>query len=217
MPATIPSLPTLFQVYADNVFVRIVYLPLFGISRLGGVLALPEPAFLALSAVALVLILYLLARWTKIDSSGVRVLALTTASAMAVFPLTAITRPYGLGLLQRPNLILGGMRYDVLPSVLALLLAAAILVRPFSSRSRQVGAALLLALVANNVLAQSFFQPPQPFRPFVWEWPRQADRIERALAKRRAGLLHRSVVVKAIPCRPGPPNYGPLKTVTVAP
>ncbi len=216
-PATIPSLATLFRVFADNLFVRMVYLPLLGIPRLGAVLALPEPAFLALSAAAIVLAGYALARFTKIDSAGVRLLAVVTASAMTVFPLTAATRPYGLGVLLRPNVIVGGMRYDVLPSILALLLASAILVRPRSPRARQVACALLLALVANNVLAEPFIQPAQPFRPFVWEWPRQADRIERALAKRRAGRLRRSVVVKEIHCRPGRPTWEPLGRLTVAP
>jgi SAM-dependent methyltransferase len=216
-PATMPSLPTLFQVFADNLFVRVLYLPLLGIPRLEGVLALPEPAFLALSAVALVLAWYVFARFSRIDSAGVRLLVIGTASTMMVFPLTALTRHYGLGVLLRPNVIVGGMRYDVLPSILALLLASAILVRPRSPRARQVGGALLLALVANNVLAEPFIQPAQPFRPFVWEWPRQADRIERALAKRRAGRLRRSVVVKEIHCRPGRPTWGPLGKLTVAP
>lgn len=217
LPATIPSWPSLLQVYTDNLFVRIVYLPLLGIPRLGAVLALPELAFLALSAVALALVLYVLARFATIDSSGRRLLVLATASAMTVFPLTALTRPYGMDVLLRPNLIMGGMRYDVLPSILALLLASLLLVRPTWPRAGQVGAALLLALVANNVLAQSFLQPAQPFRPFVWEWPRQAERIESALAKRRAGRLHRKVVVKQIHSRPGRPTWQPLRELTIAP
>jgi SAM-dependent methyltransferase len=217
LPATIPSWPSLLQVYTDNLFVRIGFLPLLGIPRMGGVLALPELAFLALSAAGLGFVLYGLARFTTIDSSGLRVLVLATGSAMTVFPLTALTRPYGMDVLLRPNLIVGGMRYDVLPSILALLLASLLLVRPSRPRAGQLGAALLLALVANNVLAQSFLQPAQPFRPFVWEWPRQAERIENALAKRRAGRLHRPVVVKEIHSRPGRPTWQPLRQLTIAP
>jgi hypothetical protein len=214
-PSAIPSVLTLLQVFADNLFVRIIYLPLLGISRLGPILALSPSAFLALSAAALALLLLVLARFTKIDSAGLVVLGIAIASAMTVFPVTAVTRSYGLGVLLRPSLTTGG-RYDVLPSIVALVIAAAILVRRSSPRSFQMGGAMLLAVVVNNVLVVPLFWPAQPFLPFIWEWPRQAARIEEALDKRRVGALRRSVVVKEIRCRPGLP-FGPIRDLTIAP
>jgi hypothetical protein len=213
-PEIRPSLPQLAEVFSDNIFVRQLFLPVLGRPRLGPILALSDPAFVILSLLVLQAVAWAIARTTTIDGRGWCALAVAVACVHAVFPVTAITRYYALPTLLRPNLAFGG-RYDIAPGVLALVLGAAVLA-PAATRWQKTAAALLMALIAINLRAQPLYEPPQPFRPFVWEWPRQSDRIERALSRRQSGRLRRPVVVSDILCRPGPP-FGPLRTIVISP
>jgi hypothetical protein len=213
-PASRPSLAALTAVFGDNVLVRLFYLPLLGRPGMDFVLPLSAWAFLALSVLAIVPIALLVRRTTRLDAEGGRALALAVACGMSVFPVTAITRDYALGVLRRSNLIFG-TRYDVFPTVVALILAGALLAPLFVGWRRFVAAGLFAA-VAVHVLREPFYRAPDAFRPFVWEWPGQAERIESALALRRQGTLEQPVVVQQIGCRPGS-AWGSLRVLVISP
>jgi hypothetical protein len=215
-PSQHPTLTELATVYGDNLLVRVLYLPLLGRLSLGPVLASPEGAFLGLSLLVIAVLGYLAARHNPIPAKDIGVLLLTVACALAVFPLTAVTRYYALPNLLRPGLVTGG-RYDLVPSVIALVLWGAVLLPRGTGTRWRLAAVAALALFAINLRSRPLYEPPRPFRPFVWEWPGQSDRIDRALERRAAGRLRRTVVVNEIHCRPGPPVFGAVRQVAISP
>lgn len=215
-PRRMPSAEVLAQVFADNTFVRLVYVPTLGIRRLAPVLQLSTSSFLLLSTLALVLLIYAYGRVARIDSESAYVLAFATLAAISPLVMAAAVRYYALDVLMRPNIILG-TRYSLLPSILALILGYMLLTRPLARRSWQLVASLALVGMTVNILAEPLYYPPHPFRPFVWEWPRQAEKIQRTLDRRRAGTLRRTVIIGDIPCRPGPPYFGSIVALRISP
>jgi hypothetical protein len=109
-------------------------------------------------------------------------------------------------MLRRPEAYLGG-RHAFVPSVLSLLLLGLWLTRSARSRWARAASAALLLWAVSNILSEPLYQHAWPFRPFVWEWPRQSAAIDQALGDRRAGRLAAPVVVKDIHCRPDSPDW----------
>jgi hypothetical protein len=181
-----------------------------------------EPIFVAVSIVAALAVVWGLRRIARIDAEGGRALALGMTGLMSAYPLTTITRSYGISVLQRGNAMAIHTRYAVIPSILAILLAWTILARPFRSVPWKVAACALLAwLSVSTVAVNPVYVPPHAFEPFAAEWPQQAAILQRALDKRRGGRLRGPVVVEQIWCRPRgepfEPDFPPIPRVTVAP
>ncbi len=171
--------------------------------------------FLFLSAVLLAGYSYAVARRRALDAEGARLLTVTVLSAMAVFPLIALVRSYGLGFLRRPTFHLGG-RIALVPSVLALLLLWLWLARAARSGLGRAGAVVLLTWTTVNVLFEPPYQGRGPFQPFASEWPGQAAIIEKALQDRKAGRLREPVVLAEIRCRPRSPVQR-IEDLTITP
>jgi len=205
-PEELPGPVPLALVYLENLFVRLGFVPLLPHRWIGAVRRMPDLLFFPLSALLLAGYVGALARRRVFDAEGARVLAVTVLSAMAIFPLTALARSYGLPMLRRPEVYLGG-RAALVPSVVALVLLWSWLARPARGGRGRAAAAALLAWTTLNVLFEPLYARPWPFRPFVWEWPRQSAAIERALRDRRAGRLREPVVVRDIHCRPDSPVW----------
>ena len=203
----------LLAVFLDNLFLRVVWVPLAGRTGLAGVMALPSLPFLLVSSLALAGAVVAVGRRRVLDRGGAAVLGAAVLGAMSVYPMIALARTYGLGILRRPEVQLTG-RYALVPSVLVLVLLWTWLARPARSRLGRAAGAALLAWTTANVLSEPLYVPPEPRRPFVWEWRYQAAAIDRALAARKAGRLEEPVVIDAIHCRPRP---WVLRNVTISP
>jgi hypothetical protein len=202
-PFKVALLPpdTLAEVYFDNLFVRLGYLPLLGQRWLPRVMGMDEASFLLVSTALLVLCLYVMSRAARIDSSGAAVLGVTVTSAMAIFAAIVLARSYGLAALRRPSLVFA-TRYDVMPGLLALVLIWTWVYRPWRVRGWRLPRYALLAWLTMNVIGRLHFQAPEPLLPFAWEWPAQAATIQAALEARREGTLREPVVVPVVRCRP---------------
>jgi len=209
-----PPLDALADVYLHNSFMRLVYLPLLGLHGLAPVTEMSQTAFLLLSTALLVLCLGLMGRAGRVDAAGATVLGAIVASALALFPVTALVRFYGLAMLWRPSLAFS-TRYDVAPSILVLILAWTWLHPPGRAGGRRLARYALLAWLTTNVMVEPLFRAPEPFLPFAWEWPGQAAAIEAALAAKRAGRLREPVTIRDIRCQP--PSYTPRAHVRISP
>lgn len=204
-PTEIPGPITLLGVYVDNVFIRLCLIPLLGRRLVERVIDLPYVFYVIPAALILGYVLAVTRR-RVLDAAGARVLAATILGGMALFPLIALARIYGLYLLRLKPFLFAG-RYSLVPSVFALLLLYVWLARPARSLPLRLGAAVFLAWTTLNVLVEPLYLPPAPFVPFVWEWPQQAATIEQALQDKKAGRLRQPVVVSNIHCRPHFPTW----------
>jgi hypothetical protein len=205
VPTERPGLETLAFVYVDNVFLRLVFIPLAGRWIEYG-RAMPAAPFYLVSTALLAGYIYAVVRKRALDAEGGRVLAVAIIATMAHFPLTALARSYGAAMFFRPYAYLGG-RHALMPSILVLLLLGLWLARPARSRWARAFSLALLLWATSNILSEPLYEHAWPFRPFVWEWPRQAATIDKALADRRAGRLTAPVVLKDIHCRPDEPYW----------
>jgi len=205
-PDELAGLPTLALVYLDNLCLRLVFVPLARPRWIRYVYAMTDVTFFGLSAALLLAYLYAVGRKRDLDPEGKRVVLVTVPSAMAVFPLTALVRSYGLAILGRHQFYMGG-RNALVASILALLLFWQWLGRPAGPLPRRAPALAFLAWTTLNILYEPLLVPVGPFRPFVWEWPHQAAIIEKALQDRRARRLREPVVVRDIRCRPDSPVW----------
>lgn len=213
-PTELPGFAYLALVYVENLFVRLAFVPLAGL-WIERVRAMPDALFFLISAALLGGYLYAVIRKRALDGEGARVLAVAVLTTMAQFPLIALARDYGIDLLRRPAMHLEG-RYALVPSILSIVLLAVWLTRPARSRVGRASAVALLLWATCNFLSEPLYEHAWPFRPFVWEWPRQSMLIEQALRDRRAGRLAAPVVVKDIHCRPDDPKWR-LPELVIAP
>ncbi len=210
-----PGAGALARVYFENLAIRLGFIPLLPQRWFGFVRALGNAPFLLLSIVLLGGYVGKVVKERVLDAEGAHALAVAVLSAMALFPLTALSRSYGLPMLGRPQVYLAG-RAALVPSVLALLLLWLWLARPRGKGLPRLAATGLLAWSTFCVLFEPLYQTPGPFRPFVWEWPVQAATIDEALRARRSGLLREPVVLGSISCRPESPLWK-ITGLTIAP
>ena len=209
-----PSAGLLGLLYFENLAIRLGFIPLLP-NRWHDLVRQMGSAPFLLSSVALIgSYLWAAFRARRRDGEGARVLALVVLSAMAIYPITALARNYGVAALTRSQITLGG-RAALVPAVLALLLLWQLLARPGMKGVRRVAAAGLLAWTSYCVLHEPFYQPPRPPLAPAWEWPAQAATIDAAFQARRAGTLQEPVVLRKILCRPAPDWK--IKWLTIAP
>ena len=205
-PEVWPDFGFLVVLYLENLSIRLGFIPLVPQSGMPQVQAMGSAPFFLLSVVLVAAYLWRTVEGRVLDGEGTRVFAVAVLSAMALFPLTALARNYGVSLLRRPEIYMG-RRGALVPSVLALLLVWLWLGRPRPRGARRMAAAGLLAWATFCALFEPFYQVPEPLRPFVWEWPVQAAEIEEAVRARRAGTLREDRVVGIISCRPDSPAW----------
>jgi hypothetical protein len=214
-PEHSPGAGVLARVYLENVAIRLGFVPLLPQRWFGFVRELRTAPFLLLSTILLGGYVWRVVKERVLDPEGARVLAVAVLSAMALFPMTALARSYGLTMLSRPEIYLAG-RAALIPSVLALLLLWLWLARPRGKGLRQAAALALLAWSTFCLLFEPLYQPSGAFRPFIWEWPLQARTIEEALRARRSGGLREAVVLGSISCRPDS-RWWKINGLTIAP
>jgi hypothetical protein len=215
-PASPPGPGRLALLYFENLalrlgFVSVVPRPWHDVVRQ------MESTPFVLSSVALIgSYLWVAIRARRRDAEGARVLVVAVLSAMALYPLTALARNYGVTALTRAHVTLGG-RAGLVPAVLALLLLWQLLARPGRRGVWRIAAAGLLAWTTYCVLHERIYQPPPPPLSPAWEWPAQAATIDAALGARRAGTLQEAVVVRQIRCRPAWSPTWKIRRLTIAP
>jgi len=213
-PDPSPSPGLLAVIYFENLAVRLGFLSLVPYRCHEWVRKMPSAPFL-LSSVALIGgYLWAAFRARRRDIEGACVLAVAVLSAMAIHPLTALARNYGVTALTRAEVTLGG-RAGLVPAVLALLLLWQLLAHPGRKGARQVAAIAFLAWTAFCVLHEPYSQPPRPPLEASWMWRTQAATIDAALRARRAGTLQEPVILSKIRCRPAPDWK--IKRLTIAP
>jgi hypothetical protein len=213
-PDVAPRPGLLALIYLENLVFRLGYIPLVPYRWHDAVRKMGDAPFL-LSSVALIgSYLWAALRARRRDAEGARVLVVAVLSAMAIYPLTALARNYGIAALTRAQVTLGG-RAGLVPAVLALLLVWQLLAHPGRKGVMRIATAGLLAWTTCCVLHEPFYQPPRPPLSPAWEWPEQAATIDAALRERRAGTLREAVVVRKIRCRPEPDWK--IKWLTIAP
>jgi hypothetical protein len=214
-PAHLPSPVTLLRVYVDNVLIRLALVPAFGRRAVIRLFALPYVLYMPIAAALILGYVLAVRRRRALDAAGARVLAAAILGGMALFPLIAAARDYAFHQLGSKGFLFE-RRYALVPSVFALVLLYAWLARPARSVPRRLAAAALLAWTSMNVLLEPLYLPPEPFRPFIWEWRQQAPAIEQALRDKKAGRLRQPVVMTDIRCRP-PSRLWKIQGLTIAP
>jgi hypothetical protein len=213
-PGSTPGPGVLAVLYLENVAVRLGFLSVLPYRFHDAVRKMGSVSFL-LSSLALIggyLWAAVRARWR--DAEGSRVLGIAVLSAMAIYPLTALARNYGLAAFTRAQITLGG-RAGLVPAVLALVLLWQWLARPGRKGVRRVATTVLLVWTTFCALHEPYYQPPRPPIAPSWEWPAQASTIDAALHARRTGMLQEAVVIRKILCRPAPDWK--IKWLTIAP
>ena len=214
-PQTLPGFGSLALIYIENLAARLAFIPVVPHRYIDIVRRMGSAPFLVLAASLLGGYVWAVFKARRLDRQGARVLAIAALSAMALFPLTVLARDYGLPVLSRWQVYLGG-RAALVPSVLALVLLWLWLARPVRGALPRAAAAGLLALTTYCVLFEPFYVPPGRLRQSVWEWPVQAVIIDTALRARREGTLREAVVLGDIRCRPHDP-FWKVKKLTIAP
>jgi hypothetical protein len=222
LPSVRPPLTALLQVFADNVLVRLVYIPLLGGRAMNRLFALGEGTFLLLSLPVVAAVVVVLRRLAAVDAEGRRGLALAVLCVMSAFPLTTLTRNYGLVVLRRTPQMDIHQRYALVPAVVALLVVWTALARPVQRRAARIAAYALLAWLSfNTVTLNPVFVAARPLPRFVSDWPQQAATLQSAVDRRRDGTLRRKVVVREIWCRPRgepfEPDVPPIAKIKITP
>jgi hypothetical protein len=202
-PESVPGPGRLAVIYFENLAIRLGFISLLPYRWHNVVRRMHTVPFVLLSVALIGCYLWAAFRARRSDAEGARVLVLAVLCAMAVFPLTALARNYGVIALTRATVTLGG-RAGLVPAVLALLLLWQLFAQPGRKGLRSVTATAFLAWTTFCVLHEPYHQPPSPPLESSWMWPMQASTIDAALHARRAGTLERPVIVKRIGCRPGP-------------
>ena len=216
-PSPAPGPGLLAVIYVENLAIRLGFISLLPSSWHDAVPHMESGPFL-LSSVALIgSYLWAAFRARRRDAEGARVLVLAVLSAMALFPLTALARHYGVPRFTRPQIPLGG-RHALVPAVLALLLLWQLLARPGRKGAQWLAVTGLLAWTTFCILHEPFYQPPGPLLSPPGVWLAQAATIDAALRARRAGTLQEPVVLGKIRCRPTlPRGVWKIRGLTIAP
>lgn len=214
-PTRLPHTVALLRVYVNNIFIRLAFIPVFGRRGIDRVFDLRYVLYLSIPTLLILGYLLAVRRRRALDAAGARVLAATILGGMALFPLIALVRDYSLRQLRIKHFLFEG-RYSLVPSVFALLLLYVWLARPARSVPRRAAAAVFLSWTTMNLLLEPLHVPPEPFRPFLWEWPQQAATIEQALRDKKAGRLRQAVVVTDIHPRPHFPTWK-VQGLTISP
>jgi hypothetical protein len=178
---------------------------------------MPSPVFWLFSVPLLAGWLWAAVSPRRRDPEGARVLAAVVLSAMAVYPLGALARHYGVVAFSRAQATFGG-RFGWIPAVLALLLLWQWLAQPRRTRLQRTAASGLLAWSTFCILHEPYYQPPRPPLTRAGEWYEQAATIDAALDARKAGTLQEPVIIKRVLCRPTePPGVWRIRRLTIAP
>jgi hypothetical protein len=135
---------------------------------------------------------------------------------MAIYPLTALARNYGVASNSRAQMTLGG-RQGLVPAVLALLLLWLWLARPGRNGVRRIVTTVLLAWTTFCILHEPYYQPPNPPLAPPGEWLAQSATIDDAIRARRGGTLQEAVVIRKIRCRPAWHPMWRIRGLTIAP
>ena len=210
-----PGPGLLAVIYFENLVVRLGFISLLPYRWHGVVRKMPSTPFLLLSVAMIGSYLWAAFTARRRDIEGAGVLVVAVLCAMAIFPLTALARNYGVTALTRAEITLGG-RAGLVPAVLALLLLWQLLARRGRKGARRVAATAFLAWTTFCVLHEPYYQPPRPPLESSGTWPTQAATIDEALRARRAGTLQEPVIVRQIRCRPAVPTWK-IRRLTIAP
>jgi hypothetical protein len=215
-PESTPGPAQLARIYFESIAVRLGFLSVLPYRFHGAIRGMGSAPFMLLSLALLGGYLWATfkARWR--DAQGSRVLAIAVLSAMAIYPLTALARNYGVVAFTRTDMSLGG-RHGLVPAVLALLLLWQWLARAEPDVFRAAAASLFLAWTTFCVLHEPYYQPPNPPLAPPGEWRDQATTIDDALRARRAGTLREAVVIRKIRCRPVWSSIWRIRGLTIAP
>jgi hypothetical protein len=215
-PHPLPGPGLLALIYFENLAVRLAFLSLVPNSWHESVRKMETVPFLLLSVALIGSYLWAAYRARRRDLEGLRALVVAVLSSMALYPLTAVARDYGVTAFTRAHATLGG-RAGMVPAVLALLLLWQLLAHPGKKRLGQLAAAGFLAWTTYCILHEPYSQPPRPPLGPAREWPAQAATIDAALRERRAGTLQEPVVIGDIRCRPASSPKWTIRGLTIAP
>jgi len=211
-PAPGPGL--LAVIYMENLAVRLGFIPVLPHRWHDAARKLPSVPFLLSSGALIGSYLWAAFRARRRDIEAASVLALAVLSAMAIYPLTALARNYGVPRFPHAQIPLVG-RHGMVPAVLALLLLWQLLARPGRKGAWRVVATAFLVWTTLCVLHEPYYKPLSPPLAPAWVWPTQASTIDEALRARRAGTLQEPVVLRQIRCRPAP--LWKIRRLTIAP
>jgi hypothetical protein len=200
-PAPGPGL--LAVLYFENLAVRLGFISLMPHRWHDLVRFMPGVPFYVLSVALIGSYLWAAFRARRRDAEGLRVLVLAVLCVMAIYPLNALARDYGVVALTRATATLGG-RAGLVPAVLALILLWQWLAQPGRRGFGRVAAIAFLAWTTHCVLHEPLYQQPRRPLDSSGTWKTQAATIDAALAARRAGTLQEPVIVKQVRCQPAP-------------
>lgn len=201
LPMSPPGPGLLAVLYFDNLAVRLAFISLIPHRWHDLVRFFPGAPFYLLSLALIGGYVWVAFRARRRDSEGVCVLVLTVLCVMAIYPLNALARNYGLVAMTRATMTLGG-RAGLVPAVLALVLLWQLLAQPGQRGLRRFAATALLVWTTHCILHETLYQKPRPPLETSLLWPTQAATIDAALGARRAGTLQKRVIVKNIGCLP---------------
>jgi hypothetical protein len=190
------------MVYIDNLYIRLIFAPLVGSYLIQKFNAAPDWIFLILCTLISVPLTVLCRRNHVFKKQGFRFLAILVLCVFSVFPLTVWLRSYGIWLMRRPNIALG-LRYSVLPAMIAVILwTAALTAKVTLAKFGRFGCAAILAVIFTNTLFEPLWQPVDQFPEFHETWPAKAAIIDNALRLRRRHELQQAITVQDLLCLP---------------
>jgi len=216
LPESTPGPGQLAILYFENLAMRLGFLSVLPYRFHDAVRKMGSAAFVLSSLALIGGYLWAAFKARLRDAVGSRVLALAVLSSMAIYPLTALARNYGVVTFGREQASLGG-RHGLVPAVLALVLIWQLLARPGRGGARLLTTAGVLAWTTFCILHEPYYQPPSPPIAPAGEWLEQATAIDEALRARRAGTLQEAVVIRKIRCRPIWSPVWRIRGLTIAP